>query len=71
MTDVVMPGMSGTELRDRIEAVRPGIKVLFTSGYTPSIIAQRGMPEERGHFLQKPFSINHLARKVREAIEDS
>jgi two-component system cell cycle sensor histidine kinase/response regulator CckA len=71
ITDVVMPGMSGTELRDRIEAVRPGIKVLFTSGYTSSIVVQRGMLEERGHFLQKPFSIKHLARKVREAIEDS
>jgi two-component system cell cycle sensor histidine kinase/response regulator CckA len=71
ITDVVMPGMSGVELRDRIEAVRPGIKVLFTSGYTSSIIVQRGMLEDRVHFLQKPFSIKHLARKVREALEDS
>jgi two-component system cell cycle sensor histidine kinase/response regulator CckA len=71
ITDVVMPGMSGRELRGRIEAVRPGIKVLFTSGYTSSIVVQRGMLEEQVHFLQKPFSINHLARKVREAIEDS
>jgi PAS domain S-box-containing protein len=70
ITDVVMPGMSGIELRGRVEAVRPGTKVLFTSGYTPSIMVQRGMLEEGRHFLQKPFSINHLARKVREAIED-
>ncbi len=70
ITDVVMPGMSGTELRDRVEAVRPGIKVLFTSGYSSSIIAQRGMLEGRGHFLQKPFSINDLARKVRKVIEE-
>jgi two-component system cell cycle sensor histidine kinase/response regulator CckA len=71
MTDVVMPGMSGTELRDKVEAFRPGIKVLFTSGYTSNIVVQRGMLEEHVHFLQKPFSINHLARKVREAIEGS
>jgi two-component system cell cycle sensor histidine kinase/response regulator CckA len=71
ITDVVMPGMSGTELKDKIEIIMPGIKVLFTSGYTSNIVVQRGMLEEQVHFLQKPFTINHLARKVREAIEDS
>jgi two-component system cell cycle sensor histidine kinase/response regulator CckA len=71
MTDVVMPGMGGRELRDKIEAVRPGIKVLFTSGHAPSVIAQRGLLEGQVHFLQKPFTVGQLARKVREAIEDS
>jgi two-component system cell cycle sensor histidine kinase/response regulator CckA len=70
ITDVIMPGMSGKELRDRVELTRPGIKVLFMSGYTSDVIAHRGVLEEGVHFLQKPFSMNDLARKVRDLLND-
>lgn len=68
ITDVIMPGMSGKDLRDRIEAIRPGIKVLFMSGYTADIIAHSGVLEQGVNFIQKPFSRNDLARKVNEII---
>jgi CheY-like chemotaxis protein len=64
ITDVVMPNMNGKELRDRIKIIRPGIKVLFMSGYTSNIIAHHGIPEEGVQFIQKPFSLNDLARKI-------
>jgi PAS domain S-box-containing protein len=69
LTDVVMPGMNGTELRDRIEGIRPGIKVLFMSGYTSDVIGHHGVLDKGMHFVQKPFSLKGLARKVRDAIE--
>lgn len=68
VTDVVMPGLSGKELRDKIEAVKPGIKTLFMSGYTTEAILHHGVAEEGGHFIQKPFSMNELARKVRQVL---
>ena len=68
LTDVVRPGMSGVELRKKIEVIRPGIKVLFMSGYTSNVIAKRGVLEKGVHFIQKPFHMKDLARKVREAI---
>jgi two-component system, cell cycle sensor histidine kinase and response regulator CckA len=69
ITDVIMPGMSGKELRDRIEANRPEIKVLFMSGYTSNVIVHRGVLEDGVHFVQKPFSMSDLARNVRNAIK--
>jgi FixJ family two-component response regulator len=63
-----MPGMSGKELKKAIEVIRPGIKVLFMSGYTSNVIAHRGVLEKGVHFIQKPFSMKDLAQKVREAI---
>jgi len=70
ITDVVMPGMKGTELRDRARLIRPGIKVLFMSGYTANVIVHHGILEEGVHFIQKPFNIESLAQKVSEAIKD-
>ena len=68
MTDVVMPEMDGQVLAGRIRETRPDLKCLFMSGYTADIIAERGVVEKGVHFIQKPFSLNELARKVREAL---
>jgi len=68
ITDVVMPGMNGKELKDRISSLQPGIKILFMSGYSEDIVAHRGILEKGVHFLQKPFTPTSLARKVREVL---
>ena len=68
LTDMVMPDMSGKELYERIKAVRPGIKVLFMSGYATEFIARSGMLDEGMYFIQKPFSEKNLAEKIKEAI---
>lgn len=69
MTDVVMPEMNGSELRKNIMALSPGIKCLFMSGYTGDVIARQGVLGEGMHFVQKPFSRQELAAKVREAMD--
>jgi two-component system cell cycle sensor histidine kinase/response regulator CckA len=69
LTDVVMPDMSGHELWQRLSAQRPGLKCLFMSGYTANAIAHRGVLDEGIHFLQKPFSVEQLAVKLREALD--
>jgi len=69
LTDVVMPGMSGHELWQRLSAQRPGLKCLFISGYTANAITNRGVLDEGIHFLQKPFSVEQLAVKLREALD--
>jgi PAS domain S-box-containing protein len=68
VTDVVMPGMTGTELRDRVNVLRPDIKVLFMSGYTSNVIVTHGVLQKGVHFIQKPFSIEELARKIMEVL---
>ena len=69
ITDVVMPEMNGRELKDRLKALRPEIKVLFMSGYTSDVIAHQGVIEEGVAFLQKPFTVASLAQKVREVMQ--
>ncbi|RPH49285.1 MAG: PAS domain S-box protein [Desulfobacteraceae bacterium] len=69
MTDVVMPEMSGHDLRKRFSTIRPDMECLFMSGYTENVIAHRGILNEGVHYLQKPFSMNDLASKVREALD--
>ena len=68
-TDVIMPEMNGHELSLRLLESRPEMKCLFISGYTANIIANQGVLEKGVPFLQKPFSINELAAKVRETLE--
>ncbi len=68
ITDVVMPKMSGKELIERVRAMRPGLAVLFMSGYDRSTLASRKQPVAAEHFLQKPFDSEDLARAVRKAI---
>ncbi len=69
VTDVMLPEMSGKELRERIQRTRPGIPCLFTSGYTADIIATRGVLEENLHFIGKPFSVDAFIAKVREVLD--
>jgi PAS domain S-box-containing protein len=71
ITDVVMPEMSGREIRDSIKVMLPDMKILFMSGYTANVIVHHGVLEHGVHFIQKPFSMNDLGLKVREAIRDT
>jgi len=70
LTDVVMPGLNGKELYERIAELHPGIKVLYMSGYTNDVIEQRGVSEGAYHFIQKPFSGPDLVAKVRETLDE-
>ncbi len=71
LTDVVMPEINGRDLAARIAVLRPGIKVLFMSGYTPNVITHRGVLEDGIRYLPKPFSIAQLANKVRETLDQA
>jgi len=68
LTDVVMPQMNGRQVADLLLAARPGLKVLFMSGYTDAAIVEHGVLEAGTHFLQKPFTPDGLSRKVREVL---
>lgn len=68
LTDVIMPDMSGSDLCKEIATRRPNLKSLFMSGYTAEAVAHHGVLHEGVHFLQKPFSVQDLAVKLREAL---
>jgi two-component system, cell cycle sensor histidine kinase and response regulator CckA len=68
LTDVIMPGMSGRDLWDKLSALRPQMKCVFMSGHTADVIADHGVLDEGVHFLSKPFSRSSLAAKLREAL---
>ena len=69
LTDVVMPEMNGPDLAEKIRSLHPGIKCLFMSGYTDNIIACRGVLEEGVNFIQKPFSMEGMAAKIRAVLD--
>jgi len=69
ITDVIMPEMNGRDLGEKISAIAPGLKCLFASGYTANVSAHHGVLDEGVQFLQKPFFLDDLASKVRQALE--
>ena len=68
LTDVVMPGLSGRLLSERLTAARPDTRVLYMSGYSDDAILRHGIKRAAAHFIQKPFSIDALTHKIREAL---
>ena len=71
LTDVVMPGISGKEIADRLLELRPETRILFMSGYTDEAIVQHGVLDEGVEFIQKPFTWVGLARKVRDVLNSN
>ena len=68
ITDVVMPGIGGRELAKKLLSLRPGISVLYLSGYTEDAVVAPGALGPGTAFLQKPFTLQNLAKKVREVL---
>ena len=68
LVDVILPGMDGSVLAARLQQSRPGLKVLYMSGYTDNIIAHRGVLDPGTHFIQKPFTMDNLTQKVQEVL---
>lgn len=69
VVDVVMPQMTGEAVARRLTAQRPGLKVLYVSGYTDEEVRGLGLRPGSPNFLQKPFTVEALARKVREVLD--
>ncbi len=71
VTDVVMPGMNGRELAEQLEQMRPGMRVLFVSGYTDDAVLLKGVSLDERTFLQKPFTSLELAKRVRVVLDQA
>jgi len=69
ITDVIMPGMNGKDLNEALKSIRSEFKCLYWSGYTSDVVAHSGILDEGIHFLQKPFSQETLAEKIRNVLE--
>ncbi len=71
LTDIVMPDVNGRQLADKALTIRSGLKVLFMTGFTRNAVVHNGVLDHGVHFLAKPFTIEELSRKVREALGTS
>lgn len=69
ITDIVMPGMNGRDLAERVRSLYPQLKCLYMSGYTANVIAHHGVLDTGLHFIQKPYTMNALAAKLREVLD--
>lgn len=69
LTDVVLPGMSGRDIAEQLAASKPGLRVLYMSGYTVNVISHYGVVDKGIAFIQKPFTPAELARKIREVLD--
>jgi PAS domain S-box-containing protein len=67
--DVIMPKKNGKQVYDEVRKIRPGVKTLFTSGYTADVISSKGMLEEGMHFIAKPASLRDLSQKIRDVLD--
>jgi FixJ family two-component response regulator len=70
LTDVVMPGMNGRELADRLALIRSSVKVIYMSGYADDVITNSGVLDGDVFFIAKPFTMRDLARKLREVLAE-
>ncbi|MBI5531115.1 MAG: PAS domain S-box protein [Deltaproteobacteria bacterium] len=70
LTDVVMPGMNGRELADRLSLLHPEMKILYTSGYTEDVIVHHGVIDQGLRFIGKPYTPRSLAQKLRKVLDD-
>ena len=68
ITDIVMPGINGREMTERLRAIRPDLPVLFMSGYTADVMTRHGLAEGEIEFLEKPFSAEQLAAKIERTL---
>lgn len=69
LTDVIMPGMNGRQLANRLSLIYPDIKTIYTSGYTQDIISYHGIAREGSEFIGKPYKLQELAKKIREILK--
>jgi DNA-binding response OmpR family regulator len=69
LTDVVMPGIGGADLARRLRQERPGLRILFMTGYSVEAVANHGVLAPGSTLLQKPFTVDELVRRVREALD--
>jgi CheY-like chemotaxis protein len=70
LTDVVLHGMGGRELADAARKLRPGLRVMFVSGYTDDVVLQHRLVADEVHFLAKPYSPDELVQRVRDVLDD-
>ena len=68
LTDVVMPGMNGREMAERISAMLPGLRIIFMSGYSEQVLMQDGQLDPRIEYLQKPFSLQTLRTRLLQVL---
>jgi two-component system, cell cycle sensor histidine kinase and response regulator CckA len=71
LTDVIMPGMNGRELAQRVSEIRPNVKILYMSGYTENVIGRNGTLDAGIRLLAKPFTLRELNAKVREVLDSA